>query len=209
MVLSIALFFLAYLIGSIPSAVWIGKMFYGTDVRLEGSKNAGATNTFRVLGKRAGIIVLTLDIAKGVGAVCLSYEYGPDAYNPADLLLVRLLLGLSAVLGHLYPVFAGFRGGKGVATLTGVAFAVFPWAGLLAVAIFILTFLISRYVSLSSMLAAVSFALAVLFIFYRDVSHQTAVVVIVSCIPLLVIYTHRQNIGRLVQGKENRFLFRK
>ena len=120
----------AYLLGSIPTAVWIGKRFYGIDVREHGSHNAGATNTIRVLGLRTGLIVFVIDLAKGYCAVSLSLLAGWLGSSPQLHTLLGIGLGLAAIAGHIFPLFAGFRGGKGVATICGVALALHPWAAL-------------------------------------------------------------------------------
>ncbi|RMG78149.1 MAG: glycerol-3-phosphate 1-O-acyltransferase, partial [Bacteroidetes bacterium] len=142
---------IAYLMGSIPTAVWIGKIFYGIDVREYGSGNAGATNTFRVLGKKAGIPVLIIDILKGFFAVKLSYLFGGDILSHNQLINFQLTLGLAALLGHIFPIYVGFRGGKGIATLLGIMIAIHYQAALISFAIFTVIFIASKYVSLSSM----------------------------------------------------------
>ena len=140
----------AYLMGSIPTAVWVGKWFYGVDVRNEGSGNAGATNTIRVLGLKAGIPVLLIDVIKGSIAVAavplIMGAFGNDVVSP----LLKIGAATAAVVGHTLPLFAGFRGGKGVATLLGVGLALFPVAAWVAVAIFAIVLTLSRYVSLAS-----------------------------------------------------------
>ena len=160
----------AYLLGSVPSAIWVGKRFYGIDVREHGSGNAGATNTFRVLGKKAGIPVLLLDILKGFLAVKLAYlqtVYLPD--NLVPFTNVKLAFGFAAVIGHIFPVFAGFRGGKGIATLLGLVLALHLQAALGALGIFMVVLLVTKYVSLGSMLAGISFPLFIVFVFKTKV----------------------------------------
>lgn len=200
--LAITGFLLAgYLLGSIPSAVWIGKLFFKKDVRQFGSGNAGATNTFRVLGKTAGTVVLLMDIGKGFLAVLLPRWAGVgfDYTGGADDL--AMLCGLMAVLGHLYPVFAGFKGGKGVATALGIVLAAAPWASLSAVGVFVAVWLLTGYVSLGSILSAVSFPIFLFTLFYPEGNLlKTAAVVL----PILIIYTHRSNIGKLLKGTENK-----
>ena len=150
---SVSALILAYLFGSIPTAVWIGQAFYGIDVREYGSGNAGATNTFRVLGKKAGIAVMFLDILKGYTATNLVYLIGLSVTGPQNsvqFVNYQLALGITAVMGHLFPVFAGFRGGKGIATLFGMILAVQSQAAMLCVLTFIIVLLITKYVSLSS-----------------------------------------------------------
>ncbi len=199
-------FELAYLIGAIPFSVLVGKLFYGKDVRKEGSKNPGATNTFRVLGTRAGLSVLILDIAKGMIAVSLSFYFGNIMITDPSFILYQLGLGLTAALGHVYPVYLWFKGGKGVATLFGVIVAIFWQAALGCIAVFLLVFIVSRYVSLSSIIASVFFPLVVIFYLHHT---ETPVIVFSLLIPVLIIITHRGNIKRLIAGTENKITFRK
>ena len=145
----------AYILGSIPSAVWIGRVFYGIDVREYGSGNAGATNTFRVLGKKAGIPVMIIDILKGYAAVQLATIIGSYLPGTQQFVNFKLTLGVAALLGHIFPVLAGFRGGKGIATLLGIVSGVHPPAALICAGIFVITLLASNYVSLSSMISSV------------------------------------------------------
>jgi len=198
----------AYLLGSIPSAVWIGKSIKGVDVREHGSKNAGATNTMRVLGVKTGIPVLLIDVFKGFAAVKLAllsptFETGANAF-----VNFQLVLGAAAVIGHVFPIFAGFRGGKGVATIVGILLALHWQATLVAIAIFFISLFISKYVSLSSLMMGLSFPVSVIFIFNTE-SISLKIFSIVVCVLLFV--THRKNIGRLLNGKESKatFLFRK
>ena len=201
---SISALILAYLFGSIPTAVWIGQAFYGIDVREYGSGNAGATNTFRVLGKKAGIAVMVLDILKGYTATNLAYLIGLSVTGPQDsvqFVNYQLALGVTAVMGHLFPVFAGFRGGKGIATLFGMILAVHTGAALICVLTFVVVLLISKYVSLSSILSGFSFPLSVIFIFQSPIR---SVVLYGMCICVLIIETHQKNIERLLKGKESK-----
>jgi glycerol-3-phosphate acyltransferase PlsY len=200
-VYSILAMIVAYLFGSIPSSVWWGRAFHGIDVREHGSRNAGATNTFRVLGWRAGLPVLLLDVAKGFIPVRLLPNFSGLEPDTGPWMWLRVALVLATVIGHLYPVFAGFKGGKGVATSLGGVLAVHPGAAGICVAVFTLVFLVSRYVSLGSLSAAVSFPLAMLLLFH-EVSPVKIGFAILLC--LLVFYTHRENIGRLWRGQENR-----
>lgn len=191
----------SYLCGSMPSSVWWGKGFFGVDVREHGSNNAGATNTFRVLGPKAGVPVLFLDVLKGFLPVrLLPLWSGAEPFSDAWTLL-RVLLVLAAVLGHLYPVFAGFRGGKGIATSLGGVLAIHPGSALLCIVVFFLVFSASRYVSLASLSAAVAFPLAVTFVFHEP-SQVLRWFAVVLC--AVVFFTHRHNIGRLLKGNENR-----
>lgn len=192
---------IAYLCGSVPTSVWWGKAFFGVDVREQGSRNAGATNTFRVLGPQAAVPVLLIDVLKGFLPVRLLPNLTDIQPDTAPWMWFRVALVLAAVVGHLYPVLAGFRGGKGVATSLGGVLAVHPGAAGICVAVFAIVFLVSRYVSLSSLAAAVAFPLAVAVVF-REPSPIKVGFAIVLC--LLVFYTHRENIGRLLRGEENR-----
>ena len=142
----IAIVFLAYLMGSIPTSVWVGKIFYGVDVREHGSGNAGATNTIRVLGLLPGIVVFIVDVLKGYLAVRLLYL--TDFYIPKTGMFInfQLILGIAAMIGHIFPIFAQFRGGKGVAVLSGVVFALHPYATLIVFGIWIVSVIITGYV---------------------------------------------------------------
>jgi len=193
---------MAYLLGSIPTAVWLGKRLYHVDVREHGSRNAGATNTIRVLGIRIGLAVLAIDVAKGFAAVQLA-RLAPWLL-PGDwaLDLLRIGLGLAAFFGHLFPVFAQFKGGKGVATLLGVVLALEPLAALSALGVFALTLTVTRYVSLGSMLAGLSFPL---FAYFAYGERSVPMTVFNVMLALLLLYTHRANIKRLSQGEESRF----
>lgn len=188
----------AYLLGSIPTAVWIGKYFYKIDVREYGSGNAGATNVFRVLGKKAGIPVLLIDVFKGFLAVSIAYliDY-PQGSN--QFINLQLVLGIASLVGHIFPVFASFRGGKGIATLLGIIIAVYPYAAIISIIIFLIVFLILGYVSLGSMTAAVAFPIIVIFIFKT----QTPALIIFSIlIAIMVLITHQKNIERLLRREE-------
>lgn len=198
----------AYLLGSIPTAVWVGRAFYNIDVREHGSKNAGATNTMRVLGRKPGIIVLIIDMLKGFVAVSLvNFDSHMVMGTPASFHF-EILLGAAAIIGHIAPVFAGFRGGKGVATMFGVILFIFPWPTLVAILIWLISLVITRYVSISSMVAGLSIPLSVYF-FYGFLS--TVLVLFSLLIPILLIYTHRKNIARLRKGEEGKadFIFKK
>jgi glycerol-3-phosphate acyltransferase PlsY len=199
-------FILAYLIGAIPFSVWVGKIFYGKDVRNYGSHNAGATNTFRVLGIRIGAIVLFLDIVKGAVAVSLAYYMGNILFHEEKFVYYQLGLGITAALGHIFPVYLHFKGGKGVATFLGVGISIFPEAALICIAVFLLVFLVTRYVSLGSIIA--SFIFPLVLIFYNHIQ-QWPLIVFSVMIPLIIIYTHRKNIARLLQGTESKISFTK
>ncbi len=196
----------AYLIGSIPTSVWIGRLFYGIDVREQGSGNAGATNTIRVLGAKAGIPVLLIDVMKGWFAVYLGNIFAPVSLSTEQIVNLKILLGLVVTLGHIFPVYVGFKGGKGVATLVGVLVALYPDTILIVVGIFILIFLIFQYVSLASILAAISFPFAV---YYHSSDQYPALILFAIIIALFIPITHKKNIRRLWVGQENKFRFRR
>lgn len=193
---------LAYLIGSIPTAVWVSQRFFNIDIRDYGSGNAGATNTFRVLGSKWGTVVMIIDMLKGVIATSL-YVVLPLHLQNDDWYLTNLMvgLGLAAVLGHIFPIWAGFRGGKGVATLFGMVVAIQPLVALCCVAVFLLVLYLTRFVSLSSILAGVSFAVFILFIFN---DHVTLYRIFSVAVALLVILTHQKNINRIIHGTESK-----
>lgn len=195
----------AYLIGSVPSAVWVGKAFYGIDVREYGSGNAGATNTFRVLGKKAGIPVLILDILKGFLAVQLAFVAGTYLPSSQQFVNLKLALGIASLLGHIFPVFAGFRGGKGVATLLGILIGVQPMAALICAGVFLTVFIPSGYVSLGSMTAAIAYPFIIMLVLNETVP---TVNIFAMAVSILVLITHQKNIERLLKGTESKiFLF--
>lgn len=199
----------AYLLGSIPSAVWIGKTMYGVDVREHGSKNAGATNTFRVLGKKPGILVLTIDILKGFLATFLPVLFQLFLVDQTEDHIIQLQIvgAIGAVIGHVFPVFASFNGGKGVATSLGVIIGIHPPAAGICLLLFMLIFILSNYVSLGAISAAIAFPLVLRFIF----NVQSIWLIVFSVIlSLAVILAHRKNIKRLLSGTENKMnLFKK
>lgn len=195
---------IAYSIGSIPTSVWIGKAFFKKDVRDFGSGNAGATNTFRTLGVYAGIFVLLFDAFKG-WLVLYSVELFPIASHDAESLnLLKVIMAFMVVLGHIFPLYAGFRGGKGVATLIGVLAALYPTILLILLGTFIVSLVITRYVSLSSILAALLFPVCVIVIFEEQ---SLTLIVFSIIIALLVMFTHKKNIKRLLKGSESRIYF--
>ena len=187
-----------YLLGSIPTAVWVSKSFYGFDVRQHGSGNAGATNTFRILGKKAGISVLIVDILKGLFAVQLVRL---SAFLPgsSEWIRLELALGICAFFGHVFPVFAGFKGGKGIATLVGVIFSLHPLGAAVTVLVFVLVYGSTQIVSLGSMISGLCFPVILVFLFGVK---EPALIGFSVAIALLVIFTHRKNIGRLLKGCE-------
>ena len=197
---AVFLVLVAYLLGSIPTSVWIGKAFYNIDVREFGSGNAGATNTFRVLGKNAGIPVLIIDIFKGSAAVALSYlsEY---KFGTPEFINLQLGLGVAALIGHIFPVFAGFRGGKGVATILGIVIFIVPVSCSLSLIVFLIVLFATRIVSLSSMLAGISFPIFLNLVMGNTDAILTVFSVVVAA---LLIVTHRKNIQRLIKNEESR-----
>jgi glycerol-3-phosphate acyltransferase PlsY len=198
---------LAYLLGSIPTAVWVGKIFHGIDVREHGSGNAGATNTIRVLGYKSGIPVLIIDMLKGYIAVTLS-DFFAQSFSEHSFSGLQILLGIIAVVGHIWPLFAGFKGGKGVATMFGVLMALQIYPTLIGIAVFLICLFITRYVSVSSMAAGISFPISVYFI---EGFQLWPLTIFALLIPFLFIYTHWSNIQRLRKGEESKadFLFKK
>jgi len=192
---------LAYLIGSIPTALIVSKRFFGIDIRDYGSGNMGATNTFRVLGSKYGTMVMAIDILKGLVAAGL-YSFIPYyMHNELERTNFMIGLGLAAVAGHIFPIFAGFKGGKGVATLFGMILAVQPVIAISCTGVFLLVLYLTRYVSLSSILAAISLPICVLWIWNE---HEVLYRIFALLVALLVIFTHQKNIGRILRGVESR-----
>jgi len=202
MIIAVA-FVLAYLIGSIPTAVWYGKTFHKIDIRQHGSGNAGATNTFRVLGKKAGSFVMAVDVVKGCTAASLPNLFTQDILVNNNLALTQILLGLCAVLGHVFPLFAQFKGGKGVASLLGMTIAIHPYAAFGSLLVFLIILVFTHYVSLGSMLAALVFPLIVRIPFLHSVEEQT-LSIYGFCVFLLLVATHIKNIKRLISGTESK-----
>ena len=197
----IVLIFIAYLIGSIPTAVLVSKYFFGIDIRDYGSGNSGATNTFRVLGTRWGAFVMAVDILKGVLASFLYLLLPYYLTNEWDRTNFMIGLGLAAVAGHIFPIWAGFKGGKGVATLLGMVVAIQPLVALCVLGVFLLVLYLTRFVSLSSILASLAFPLFILVIFNEP---EPLYRVFAIAVALLVILTHQKNISRLLQGNESK-----
>lgn len=193
----------AYLLGSIPSAVWVGKWFYGLDVREHGSGNAGATNVFRVLGKGPGIIVLLMDILKGYLALQLAFLSGDYLPSSQQYVNYKLILGIAALSGHIFPVFAGFRGGKGVAIMLGILIGLNPWAALVCTGVFVVVFVLSGFVSLGSLCAALSYPFVMMLVFGETIP---TVNIFAMAVCVLVFVTHQKNIERLLNGTESRLL---
>ena len=194
----------AYLIGSIPTAVWYGEGFFGIDVRHHGSGNAGATNVFRVLGKRAGTVVMLVDVLKGYTATIMAtLLWYTGVITATEMLTFKIVFGLLAVIGHLYPVFAQFKGGKGVASLLGMVLAIHPEMALVCIGIFLLVVIASQYVSLGSILAALAFPVLLLLRIFGE-KESPLLIVFGFIVFLMVVLTHQKNIGRLLRGQENR-----
>jgi glycerol-3-phosphate acyltransferase PlsY len=205
MITILVIVIIGYLLGSIPTGVWLGRAVKGIDIRQHGSKSTGATNVLRVLGARLAVIVLLIDVAKGFVAAYLG-----SRVNLGDTLLtanqLAMIGGIAAVLGHLFPLFAGFKGGKGVATGAGLLLFMAPLEVGFAVLIFIIVVWVTRFVSLGSILAAFFISVAILiekYIYGFPMGNEMVGLALV--ILALVLYTHRANIGRLLRGKENKF----
>lgn len=197
---------LAYFIGSIPTAVWVSKWIYGIDIREHGSGNAGATNAFRIMGPKAGASVMFVDMMKGFLAVKLAFFSGYTFYSEPFIDL-QIFLGVFSVVGHIFPIWADFRGGKGIATLFGMILAIQYQVAFSLVIVFFLMLFATRYVSLSSITASISFPLLILFIFN---AHELSYKLFAIATAFLVVLTHHKNIGRLLNGNENKVpLFRK
>lgn len=207
----IVILILSYLVGSIPGSVWVGQLMYGIDVRQYGSGNAGATNVFRVLGWKAGILATIVDLGKGLLAAgviaTLRIDDLPSGFAHWHIeTVVRLMAGIAAVLGHMFPIWAGFRGGKGVNTSAGVLLALTPVTTLITAAVFVIVLLVSRYVSLASIVAAIAFpsTVAIRKYVFGIESLDTSLLIFGIVLAALVIWAHRSNIRRLLSGTENR-----
>jgi glycerol-3-phosphate acyltransferase PlsY len=197
----ILLTLIAYLLGSVPTAVMVSRRFFNIDIREYGSGNAGATNVYRVMGSKWGTLVMIADMLKGVLAVQLALLL-PD-YEPEGMAFQNLqtLLGLAAVIGHIFPIWADFRGGKGVATIFGMVLGISPLTAVGCVTVFSLVLFLTRFVSLSSILASISFPIFILVVFNVDNPLYRVFAITVA---LLVLLTHQKNIGRLLKGKEGK-----
>lgn len=202
---------LSYLVGSIPGSVWVGKLLHGIDVRQHGSGNPGATNAFRVLGWKSGLLCTVVDVGKGLFAAGViatirldALPIGIEAWQTDTM--VRLMAGLAAIAGHMFPVWAGFHGGKGVNTSAGVLFALTPVTMLITLAAFFIVLLSSRYVSLASLSAAIVFpsTVAIRRYVFGIESLDPSLLVFSIIMALGIIIAHRPNIKRLLKGTENR-----
>lgn len=192
---------IAYLIGSIPTSVWISKAIFNIDIRDYGSGNPGATNTFRILGSKWGSIVMIVDVTKGIIATSLYILIPYYLTNELARTNFMIVLGLASVIGHIFPIWAGFKGGKGVATILGMALAIQPIVALLCLLVFLCTLFTTRFVSLSSLIAGVAFMVLILFIFNEKETMYRLFAIIVA---FMVIITHQKNISRLLKGTENK-----
>ena len=209
---------LSYLVGSIPTSIIISKLSHGIDIREHGSGNAGGTNVIRVLGWKKGLLVILLDALKGAVAVVFvaRLHYGGLPFQNVspfdDFTLVQIIAGIAAVIGHIWTVFAGFRGGKGIATALGMLIMIVTVDMLVALGIFIIVVTISRYVSLGSILAALSVPLTLIFrenILHDHIQSYGTLLPFVVAVSLLVVFTHRKNVMRLINGTESKISFKK
>jgi len=200
----------AYLVGGIPFGYIIGRVVGGIDIRTQGSGNIGATNVARVMGLRWGVAVLVPDALKGllpVLAVSATMSRLVESVEPGSVVVVhtQVLVGLIAIVGHMYPCWIGLRGGKGVATALGVVVVVGPWATLVAVGVYVLTLATSRLGSLSSLLASLAFAIVqtVLMVMEKHWVERWSLSAFTLAVPFLIIYRHRSNIARIIRGEES------
>lgn len=214
----LAVIIASYLIGAIPTSIIVGKVVKGIDIREHGSGNAGGTNVFRVIGWKYGVFVILLDALKGVLAVVVVTRllFGPIPFENItpfdDFTLLQIIAGIAAVIGHIWTVFAGFRGGKGIATALGMLLVIITIDMLIAVGVFLLVVTISRYVSLGSIIAAISVPLTLVIrenIFLVDIPGYHTLLPFVIAVSLLVVYTHRKNVVRILNGSENKISFKK
>lgn len=209
--LSILVVLLPYLLGSIPTAVWVSRGMFGTDIRTQGSGNAGSTNMFRILGAKAGIITQIVDIAKGTLAAFLplilasSFPEDPSFISGWEMEMQKLFCGLIAVIGHIYPVFAAFRGGKGINTLLGMMLATNPLAAGICLIFWIAVLYLTRYVAVASMAAVASYPLFLVVKAMATGAEMNPLLIgLGTGMALLVVFTHRSNIANLMAGKEHR-----
>lgn len=198
----------SYLVGSFPTSIIFGKVFKGIDIRDYGSGNAGGTNAFRVMGWKIGLSVMIIDVTKGLIATVLVSQIRVDSVSLAPVYL-QIIAGFSAVIGHIWTIFAGFRGGKGVGTAAGMLIGLYPIAFIFVFVIFLLVLFTTRYVSLSSMTAASSLPFILLILDKLGRPYKPQLMVLSIVIALLIIFTHRSNIRRLLAGNENRVHFGK
>ncbi|MFQ5709952.1 MAG: glycerol-3-phosphate 1-O-acyltransferase PlsY [bacterium] len=196
---------LGYLVGSFPTSIVVGRMLRRIDIREHGSKNAGATNVFRILGWKAGMVAAVVDVGKGILATLLVSKIRVDPLS-LNHEIVQIIAGTSAVMGHIWTVLAKFKGGKGVATACGMLIALFPWAAFLCSIVFVIMVLTTRYVSVGSMSAAASLPfILILFHYTLDDPVPRPLFMVSFFVSGLIFFTHRANIRRLINGTENRF----
>jgi glycerol-3-phosphate acyltransferase PlsY len=209
---------LSYLVGSIPTSIIVSKLTRGIDIRDYGSGNAGGTNVMRVLGWKQGVFVIILDALKGVLAVIViaRLHYGSIPFTNAtpfdDFTLVQIIAGIAAIIGHVWTIFAGFRGGKGIATALGMLLMITTVDMLVAVGVFILVVSVSRYVSLGSIIGAIAVPLTLIIrenIFDVHIHNYNTLLPFVILVSLIVIFTHRKNVVRLINGNEHKLSFSK
>lgn len=198
------LLILAYLIGSIPTSVWVSKSLFGFDIREYGSGNAGATNAYRLLGPKWGTFVMIADMLKAIVAVKLAFFLQDSFEYELYLINMQVGLGMAAVLGHIYPIWAKFRGGKGVASLFGMVLGIQPNVALCCVGVFILVLFLTRWVSLSSILAGIAFPIFILAIFNEPEHVYRAFAIMVG---VLILFTHQKNIIRIIRGVKVKYPF--
>jgi glycerol-3-phosphate acyltransferase PlsY len=199
-------FILAYLLGSIPTSVWVGKLFHGIDVREHGSGNAGATNVIRILGWKTGVPVMIVDVGKGWLAGYLPVLFNLAEPGSGQMTTLQILTGVTSIIGHVYPVFAGFRGGKGVGTTFGVLLSLHPLLTLSCLAVFLIFLFITGYVSVSSMCAGLAFPVLLFSVFHTP---SPAFRIFSVFVAIALILTHRKNIKRLLNGEESKFIKRR
>ncbi|MGB4293170.1 MAG: glycerol-3-phosphate 1-O-acyltransferase PlsY [Bacteroidales bacterium] len=195
-----------YLLGSIPTAVLASKLFHGIDIREHGSGNAGATNVIRVLGWKTGIPVLIVDVAKGWLAASLPFFFSLADKGSSTLVNLQILTGVASIVGHIYPVFAGFRGGKGVGCTVGTLLALNPLLTLVCIGVFLAMLFITGYVSVSSMSFGIAFPVLLFTVFDTP---STVFKIFSILIAVTLILTHRSNIRRLLKGEESKFIGKK
>ena len=209
---------LSYLVGSVPNSIMVSKMVRGIDIRQHGSGNAGGTNVMRVLGWRYGIFVIILDAVKGIIAVILiaRLHYGPLPFENVspfdDFTLVQIIAGVAAVIGHIWTIFAEFKGGKGIATALGMLMMLITVEMLIAIGVFLIVVTISKYISLGSLVAALSIPLSLILrenVLHDHINGYNTILPFVIFLTLLVIFTHRKNLIRIFNGTENKFSFKK
>ena len=206
-IIFILVLFLSYVTGSTPTSIIVGRFTKGIDIREHGSGNAGGTNVFRVLGWKPALIVVLVDVFKGWIPTAVYAVYGINYLIIGDIGILQILCGFSAVLGHTYPLFSGFKGGKGVGTLGGMLIALFPIAIFLCLLVFAITLILTGYVSLGSIIASSSLPifLFTLPVVTTIVPPPLSLLIFSLLIPWFVIYTHRSNVSRIRNGTENQF----